>query len=374
MEGTEKQASDADYVLDLSKVGQETTEQETTEEQQEVVSEETVEETVEQTEEAPVAEAEEEQVVEQPVEKSREDMFNELLRDKYDIDTTELENVLTKKETQELPEDVKQYLQYKSETNRGLEDYLRLQQDFDALDNTTLLREFYRQTKNGLDDNDINSLLDLKFGYDEGAEESLIKSKTLEMKEELYKAKQFFEVQKEKYKRPLESSEVPLPDNVKKAVEFYQRYTEDQKSQSERQTRNRESFEKKTNQLFNEEFKGFEFKIGEEKIVFKPKDVSEMKNKQADLSNFIKEHTDADGNLIDAQKYHTALSMAMNPMAYAKFFYEQGKANAVNDVVAQGKNIDMNVRSSIDSSKPQPKFRVLQDNSTFGSGLKIKKR
>lgn len=383
MEGTEKQASDVDYKIDMAALNQEPQEQKEAPAETQATEGETPE--AETQEAAPTAEGDDkqepvqneasEEVSEMPVEKTREELFNELLRDKYDIDSNELETVLTKKEdTQELPEDIQKYLEYKKETNRGLEDYLRLQMDYSEVDNAVLLKEYYRQTKNGLDDNDIDALIDLKYGYDDGAEESLIKSKTLEMKEELYKARQFFETQKEKYRKPLESSELPLPENVKKAVEFYQRYTEEQRSQEERQKSVRESFQKKTESFFNDEFKGFEFKIGEDKVVFKPNDIGELKQKQSDLSNFISQHTDENGNLVDAQKYHTALSMAMNPLAYAKFFYEQGKANAIDNVVAEGKNVDMNVRSSVDSSKPQPKFRVLEDDSQWNAGLKFKRR
>ena len=78
--------------------------------------------------------------------------------------------------------------------------------------------------------------------------------------------------------------------------------------------------------------------------------------------------------LKDAGKYHTALSMAMNPEKYAKFFYEQGKSDAVNEVVKDGKNIEMSVRNNVDSSKSGTQFKVLQDTASFSSGLKIKKR
>ena len=321
-----------------------------------------------------VEEPVEESTEETKVEKTREEIFNDLLQDKYQIKSDELEKVLSKKESKELPSDVEKYLEYREETKRGMEDFLQLQKDYAEVDDSEILREFYRQTKNGLDNEDIESLIDVKFGYNEDSSDTLVKTKKIEMKEELYKARQFFESQKDKYKKPLESSELPLSEQSKEAVEFYQLYKKQEEEQSKRSASVRNHFEEKTKSLFNDEFKGFEFKIGEEKLVFKPKDMNETKSRHSDLNNFINAHTDKDGVLTDAKKYHTALSMAMNPEAYAKFFYEQGKASAIDKVVGQGKNIDMGVRSNIDSSKPGPKFRVVNDNSSFTNGLKINKR
>ena len=113
--------------------------------------------------------------------------------------------------------------------------------------------------------------------------------------------------------------------------------------------------------------------MGDKKLFYKPKNVEETVSAQSDLSNFISKYLDKDGNLVKAKEYHTALSMAMNPESYAKFFYEQGKADAVNDVVRDGKNVDMNVRTNVEASKPGPKFRVLQDSNDFSGGLKIRK-
>jgi hypothetical protein len=310
-----------------------------------------------------------------PPQKTKEELFNELLSDKFNMSAEELENVLKKKEkdTPELPEDVQKYMEFKKETNRGLKDYLKLQEDFSAMDDKTLIKEYYKATRQGLEESDVESLMDIKFGYNEGASELEIKQKTLELKEELYKAKTHFESQKEKYKLPLESSG-DLPEEAKKAVEFYNNYMVEQQAQDKRQKDTRSVFSEKTEKFFSEDFKGFEFKLDEDKVVFKPKDVEQTKSAQSDLSNFISQHTDDNGNLIDAKKYHTALSMALNPEAYAKFFYEQGKAKAIGNVVSEGKNIDMNVRSNIDSSKGKAKVRVIETNSQYMSGLKIKKR
>jgi hypothetical protein len=372
MENAENQ-QDVDFKVDLSAPPKE--EEAVTETEAAEATEEKQEEAPAESEDNTTEEQTENKPSEEPkVEKTREELFNDLLQDKYQMKVEDLENVLSNKESRELPEDVEKYLEYRNETKRGMEDFLKLQKDYDNVNEGELLREYYRHTKNGLDNDDIESLIDVKFGYNEGADETLVKTKKLEMKEELYKAKQFFESQKDKYKKPLESSELPLSEQSKEAVEFYQLYKKQQEEQSKRSESVRKTFEEKTSSLFNDEFKGFEFKIGEEKVVFKPKDLSEVKSKQSDLSNFINAHTDENGALIDAKKYHTALSMALNPEAYAKFFYEQGKASGIGNVVGEGKNIDMGVRSSVDSTKPGPKFRVVEDDRPFMSGLKINKR
>ena len=123
--------------------------------------------------------------------------------------------------------------------------------------------------------------------------------------------------------------------------------------------------------LFNDDFEGFEFKVGEKNLKYKPKSVEDVVKTNSDLNNFIKKHLDDNGNLKDAKAYHTALTMAMNPESFANFFYEQGKADAVNEVVAGGKNVDMALRKGVDSQKPGSKFRILDDGSS--SGLKIKR-
>lgn len=374
MEESEKQPIEVDFKVNMSN-----TQETEVEKKEDVVTEETsVEETVEQKEDTEVVSeentVEDESNDEPKTELSREEVFNDLLKDKYQIKAEELDDLVNNRQVStELPEEVEKYLAYKKETNRGLEDFISLQSDIDSLNEGELMREYYRQTKQGLDDKDIEQLIDLNFGYNEGADETVIKTKKLELKEELYKAKQFLQEQKGKYKTKLESSQSSLPEETKEAVEFFQLYKEKQIEQAKRSESVRQTFEEKTSRLFNDDFKGFEFNLGEEKVVFKPKDVSETRSKQSDLNNFIAKHTDEKGVLLDAKKYHTALSMAMNPEAYAKFFYEQGKASAIDKVVADGKNIDMNVRSNVTSDKGGPKFRIVEDGN-YNSGLKINKR
>lgn len=364
---------DVDFKVNLSAPQQtkEQVEPEVTEGVEE--NQEPVQDSTEQSEESA-----EPQVEQQPEneELSREEMVNQLLRDKFNITLDTLPEVLNNTEKQaetvELTEDIKKYLEFKKETKRGLADFVKLQEDIDARGEDELLREYYAQTKPGLEASDVDYLLNKKYGYDsDTASEDEIKSKQLEKKEELYKAKEYFNTLKEKYKTPLESSEVSVPEEYKEAYSFYSQYKENQARQEESQKLQRQTFEEKTRKLFNDDFEGFEFKVGEKSLKYKPKSVEEVVKTNSDLNNFIKKHLDDNGNLKDAKAYHTALTMAMNPESFAAFFYEQGKADAVNEVVAGGKNVDMAVRKGVDSQKPGSKFRILDDGSS--SGLKIKR-
>jgi len=307
---------------------------------------------------------------------SKEDVINQYLSDKYKIDLDSLDNVLKNNEKkQELPKEVENYLEYKKETKRGLDDYVKLQQNIDDVNEENLLRNYYKENNPGLDDSDVDFLINEKFAYTEDSDNEYdIKKKTLAKKQELFKAKEYFNNLKEKYKTPLESSDENVPENYKEAFKFFNNYKEESAKQEKATQTQREVFQEKTNKFFNDEFKGFEFNLGDSKLTYKPKDVNEIVNKNSDLTNFINKHVDENGLLKDAGKYHTALSMAMNPEKYAKFFYEQGKSDAVNEVVKDGKNIEMSVRNNVDSSKSGTQFKVLQDTASFSSGLKIKKR
>ena len=364
---------DVDFKVNLSapQQPQEQVEQEVEESVEE--NQEPVQDSTEQSEESA-----EPQVEQQPEneELSREEIVNQLLRDKFNITLDTLPEVLNNTEKQaetvELTEDIKKYLEFKKETKRGLADFVKLQEDIDARGEDELLREYYSQTKPGLEASDVEYLLNKKYGYDpDNSSEDEIKSKRLEKKEELYKAKEYFNTLKEKYKTPLESSEVSVPEEYKEAYSFYSQYKENQARQEESQKLQRQTFEEKTRKLFNDDFEGFEFKVGEKSLKYKPKSVEEVVKTNSDLNNFIKKHLDDNGNLKDAKAYHTALTMAMNPESFAAFFYEQGKADAVNEVVAGGKNVDMAVRKGVDSQKPGSKFRILDDG--LSSGLKIKR-
>lgn len=305
----------------------------------------------------------------------KEKIIKDYLSSTYDIDESQLKDVLSNNEkTIELPEEVDKYLQFKNETGRGLEDFLMVQQDFSEMDEVDLIGNYLSQTNPEYSDDDINFFMEDKFLASEGEEERITRAKALAMKQELQKAKEYFSTIQEKYHTPLESSAENVPEDYKKALEFYKQFNDEEAKLKQVEEGQRKVFSENTRKYFNDEFKGFEFKLGDKKLNYQPKNKEETIQQQSDLSNFIKRYLDDNGNLTNAKEYHTALSMAMNPNAYAKFFYEQGKADAVNNVVRDGKNINMNVRTNVDTSKPGPKFRVLKDSQDYSSGLRIKSK
>lgn len=277
----------------------------------------------------------------------------------------ELEEAKVQTNTEELPEDVAKFLEYRKETGRGFEDYLELQKDWNSVDDNKVLRQYYKETKPHLDDEDIEFLINKNFSYDEDyAEEDEIRGKKVALKDELYKARNHFNDLKERYKAPLESSAASLPEDAKEAYEFYNDYKQSSQKEQELAEQRAKVFAEKTNSLFNEEFKGFEFDLGEKKQAFVPKDVNKVKEFQSDISNFFAQHLDENGIIKDATSYHKALFAATNADAMAKYFYEQGRADATNGIVKETKNIDMSVRDNKGVESGVPKIRLVNDSSS----------
>mgnify|MGYP003644955129 CR=1 FL=1 len=296
------------------------------------------------------------------------------IKKRYDKDISSVDDLFAQTEAnEELPEDVSAYLKYKKETGRGIEDFYRLQKDFSAMGSDQLLAEYYSETEDGLDAVDIQDLIDDSFGFDEELDEpKSIKKLKLAKKRELAKAKKYFNDQKDKYKIPLGSSGGGLSDKDQESLNAYKSYIDESNTVKEANAKRYDYFLKKTDQVFNNEFKGFEFKVGEKDFTFKPGDVAELKNKQSDVNTFLNKYMDKDGLMEDAAGYHRALSMAMNPEKYARFFYDQGVADTVDDVSKKSKNINMDIRQSQQSvTKDGKTIRALRSNDS-GRGLKIR--
>lgn len=278
-----------------------------------------------------------------------------------------------RQESDPLPEDVAAYLKYKKETGRGIKDFLKVNEDIEARDPDSLLAEYYASTQEDLDQEDIDFMLKEQFGYDEDLDdESDVKRKKLAKKKELAKAKKYFEDQREKYKAPLESSGVPSGVD-QEALRSYQEYIASAKTAQEENQKRYDWFQKKTDEVFSNEFKGFEFNVGDKSLVFTPAEAAEIKKAQSDISNFIGKFVNQDGLIEDAKGYHKALAVAMNPERFAKFFYEQGMADAVDDLSKKSKNINMDIRSAPQQVN-KGGLRVAESTQSSGSGLKIRSK
>jgi hypothetical protein len=280
----------------------------------------------------------------------------------------------TSKTSNDLPEGLDNLVSFMKETGGTVEDYVSLNTDYSEMDNMTALQEYYKRTKPHLSLDEINFLMEDSFSFDEEIdEEKEIKRKKLALKEQVANAKQYLEDQKSKYYTEIKTNN-SLTDEQQKAVDFFNRYQkeseENQRTISERSLK----FQEKTNGLFNEEFKGFKFNLGEKSFRFNVRNTDQVKETQSDINNFVKKFLDDDGNLTNAEAYHKSLYTAMNADAIAKHFYEQGKADAVKDSVANAKNIDMAPRQSLNDGVEVGglKYKVLGDNSD-SLKFKIKK-
>ena len=219
-----------------------------------------------------------------------------------------------------MPEDVKGYFDYKKSTGRGIEDYVKLNRDFSSMDEDQMLSEYFLASGEATDSEDVEVLMD-DYSYDEDLDEERdIKKTKLAKKKAIAKAKNFFEEQKEMYKQPLESSTVGVSDEQMQEIEEYKRYLAEADTAQEEMKRKREWFTEKTDQVF-QDFKGFDFKVGEDTFTFNPGEAERIKEQQMDYQGFVRKFIDKDtGMLSDAAGYHRALAVAMNPNKFASFF------------------------------------------------------
>ena len=271
-----------------------------------------------------------------------------------------------------LPENVDKLVKFMEETGGSVEDYVNLNKDLSKMDNTTLLREYYKTTKPHLDVDDVDFLFTKNFAYDEEADDpSEVKAKKLAFKEELYNAQNYFKGAKDKYYADLKlSKQNDIAPEYLEAMEHYkvsQQQTEEHKNLQK-------TFVDKTNKVFNDEFKGFDFKVGENKYRFKIEDSKKVKDFQSNISNFVNQFLDDKGTVADAKGYHKALFTAQNADKIANHFYEQGRADAVRDAEKKSKNINMNPRqdaSSVVTSSGE-KIRVVSGDSSDKLRIKWK--
>jgi hypothetical protein len=298
----------------------------------------------------------------------------EYIKNRYNKEINSVEDLFTQREeNEELPEDVSAFFKYKKETGRGIQDYMNLQKDYDEMEADSVIANYYAQTEEGLDEIDIQDLMDDRFGYDEDVDEERdIKKRKLAHKRELAKAKKFFKEQQEQFRIPLESSGEAGSPEQREEFNRYKSYVEDSKTREEQMKKRYDWFVDKSQEVFSSDFKGFNFTVNDKQYTYKPGDGQELFNKQKDVNNFIQPYLDADtGMMKDAQGYHRAMSIAMNPERFAKFFYEQGKAEAIDNVSKKSKNIDMVRKAPQSMNKNGLKIRAVGDTSS-GKGLKIK--
>ena len=245
-----------------------------------------------------------------------------------------------------LPENIEKLVNFMEDTGGDLNDYLTLNQDYSELDNHTLLKEYYKSTKPHLSEDEVDFVMEDTFAYDEDMDEDReIKRKKLAMKEQVAEAKLHLESVKSKYYEDIKSGS-KLTEEQQNAINFFNRYNEESEQSRKIGDKQSEIFRSKSDQVFNENFKGFEYNVGEKKFRFNVKDKQSVRETQGDINNFIKKFLTEDNMIEDAAGYHKGLFTAMNPDQVANHFYEQGKADALRDSIAKSKNVNMDPRQA----------------------------
>jgi len=324
-----------------------------------VAESENAEPTQEQEEIQPEAQAQETPVLEEITEDSTEE---EVAEAEEQIEEAIAEAEATGKP---IPENIQKLMDFMEDTGGDLNDYVKLNQDYSKLDDKNLLYEFYKQTKPHLNNEEINFLMEDTFSYDEEVDDERdVRRKKLALKEQVASAKSHLDGQKSKYYEDIKAGS-KLTTEQQKAVDFFNRYNKESEETQKTVKRNSDIFTQKTEQVFNDKFKGFEYNVGDKKYRFNVNNAEEIKNTQSDISNFTKKFLDKKNALTDAKGYHKSLYTAMNADAVAKHFYEQGKADAMKNSVAKAKNVNMDPRQSHGEIKAGGlKFKVLGDNSS----------
>jgi hypothetical protein len=330
--------------VDLDKLKENKPKEEPKEEvKEEVKKEEVVEEIKDEKEEEKKEEKEEAPVVEEITDEKVEEEEEEEVPTEKEV----VEEIKEAETTgQPLPENIQKVMDFMNDTGGSLEDYVNINQDYSKHDDISLLREYYKQTKSHLDDDEISFLIEDNYSFDENNDDEIdVKRKKLALKEQVANAKTHLDGLKSKYYEEIKAG-VKLTPEQQKAMDFFNRHDSEQKELEKANDIATKTFLNKTNQVFNKNFKGFEYNVGDKRFRFNVKDVDKVKTTQSDINNFVSQFVDQKTKLMDnASGYHKSLFTAMNSDAIANHFYQQGKTDAIKESIAKSKNISMDPRS-----------------------------
>ena len=271
----------------------------------------------------------------------------------------------------DLPENIGKLVDFMRETGGTMQDYIRLSTNYDDVDRDVLVKEYYKNTKSHLSAEEIDFMIEDNFAFDEDIDEDReVRRKKLAYKEEVAKARTFLEDTKNKYYDDIKLKSPALSEDQQKASDFFNRHKEDQ----ERNDQSRDAFTSKTNEVFNEKFEGFDFTLGDKKFKYGVQNPSQVKESQSDINNFVRKFLGEDGTFKDATGYHKALYAGANADKMANHFYEQGKADAIRDVVNKSNNTSSGARKAapIDSARFGA-YKIKSVSGADSSKLKIKK-
>ena len=357
---------DGSYKVDLSKTDK--TKKDAVQEQEQLQSKEKVEEKeqekVEEKVDAPVLEE---------VTDSKETTDKKPVEEKTKEPV--VENTKNTTPEMELPENVEKLVKFMNETGGTIEDYSRLNADYSKVEDDDLLRNYLKQTKEHLSQDEINFLIEDKYNFDEDVDEPRdVKRKKLAYKEAVNNARKHLEGLKDKYYEEVKLGSKLLPEQ-QKAVEFFNRYNTEQEKANEQAVTAKAHFDKETDTVFNEDFKGFDFKVGDKKYRYNVKDVKSTKEFQSDVMNLVTPYLDPNTKqLTDASGYHKMLFTASNADSISNHFYEQGKADAIKQMTSEAKNINMDARKTDTGSVDTKggKFKVVSGDDSSKLKFKLK--
>ena len=291
--------------------------------------------------------------------------------------TDEVEEAIVEAEAtgKPLPENIQKLVDFMEETGGTLEDYVNLNKDYSQLDNLTALTEYYKMTKPHLSVDEIDFLIEDSFNFDEELDdEKDIKRKKLALKEQVASAKAYLDGQKSKYYDEIKAGS-NLPPEAQKAMDFFSRYNKESEEANKTAEKAKSVFLNKTDKVFNDKFKGFEYSVGDKKYRFNVNNAEDVKATQSDINNFVKKFLNEDNTMSDAKGYHKSLFTAMNADAVAKHFYDQGRSDAIKDSVAKSKNVNMDPRQSHGEVQVGgKKFKVLSGDSSSSLKIKMKRK
>ena len=274
----------------------------------------------------------------------------------------------------ELPENIQKVVDFMNETGGTLEDYVRLNTDYASLNEDALLREYYQNANPHLDSDDIDFLMQDKFSYDEDLDDEVeVRRKKVERKQELAKAKNHLEGLKSKYYDEIKMGSRLSPDQ-QKAVDFFNRYNKESEESAKIAERQSKRFRQESAKVFNDKFEGFDFNVGDKTFRYNVSNPGDVVEKQSSLSTFVKKFLNKEGEISDTVGYHKAVYAARNADTIAQHFYEQGKADAVKDVMAKSNNINAEPRPSANGDVFIGGLKVKAVNGVDSSKLKFKKR
>tara|TARA_R110000744_G_scaffold120258_2_gene224101 strand:+ start:2719 stop:3858 length:1140 start_codon:yes stop_codon:yes gene_type:complete len=312
-----------------------------------------------------------------PETKEDSPLLEEIKSEEVEEETVEVKQPIKAPEQPkvDLPENIMKMVDFMKDTGGDVNDYVRLNKDYSDLDNHTLLKEYYKTTKPHLEQDEIDFLMEDQFSYDADVDDERdIRRKKLALKEQVASAKTELDSLKSKYYEDIKMGS-KLTSEQQNAIEFFNSYNKESEQTQKNEKDAGDHFLDKTNQVFNDKFKGFEYNVGDKKFRFNVKDAKQVKTTQSDLNNFVKKFLNKENKMEDAKGYHKSLFTAMNSDVIANHFYEQGKADALKQSMAKSKNIDMDPRQAHSGEIEAGgfKYKVLGDTSSDFK-FKIKKK